>query len=890
MASNPLVIPPARAPSEAELQESFAKYDTNRDGVIDASELLHLLRDCGLTDLEEDEVEHMMERLDLDGNGAIDFPEFVLFYNSVLADDEHRGSQKDPSQTPQSPSGKKRTGSHEAYLTDKKKLRKQRIYELMYLGLPSFPPDYTYRRWWDIMVSFLILYLFVVASTMAVMAIPPTLPMVVLDIVVTVLLLADILVTLNTAVVVDSSTGLMAADRRDICSLYFRSGMLLVDFVSMLPLDIVVWMLTEAMLPWRILRCLRLLKLLKFPTLFVMTDRGTMDPPFVRFYFWTVPLLKISFKMAFAGHLLTLGRMVLSPQDESCRDFGMDACVSSIISQYLYAAWWNWALLTTQGLAAIENGAVHAYAALVMLLSLLLQGHVVAKMSALFLRSNIREQNQDSMRSTLAIMDQYGIPQSLQQEVLSFQYHCLQQNAASGFAHILEKLPAPMQREVGLYVKVELVAKVPMFEMLSNECKLELANCLEQTYSEPDCFIIEYGQVGREMYFLMHGFADVIVPAEDGSSEGKVVATVKRGDFFGEIALLKPDQIRSASIQALSYCDLFQLSYTDFSKMMSEFEELRLVVEAEAKRRGLMQDDTTSSAPTIRDLKNVLKKSRGSVLSNQGRRVFTEVDRRKTLLLASSSAQPSHESGPALSVPLEIWGVGSRAMSQMSHRSSSERLVPLSPKLKKRGRASGSSPPTGSFPPTSPRRSGPVLEKSDEEHEELMIQPLDEPEMHKISSFCGGVSVPVPRLHSFRSFRSKHSSLNNFKELQFEADLAEVARQAKADRRSLWSVTEEDKEPPRVKASPRPDVEARSSEATIEDRLMLEVRILRRVHLCEERLRKQMWEHQRITSDLEAKVARLSSVLERVEARVAESTNSSDFGGLFRGFQTRHAF
>ena len=101
-----------------------------------------------------------------------------------------------------------------------------------------------------------------------------------------------------------------------------------------------------------------------------------------------------------------------------------------------------------------------------------------------------------------------------------------------------------------------------MFESLSVDCKLELASCLEQTYCEPDCFIIEYGEKGNEMYFIMHGFADVIIPAQNEMGEpdpnisyGTVVATVKRGDFFGEVCttLIISSSLASAFFFLSSY-------------------------------------------------------------------------------------------------------------------------------------------------------------------------------------------------------------------------------------------------------------------------------------------------------------------------------------------------
>ena len=425
---------------------------------------------------------------------------------------------------------------------------------------------------------------------------------------------------------------------------------------------------------WRFLRFLRLLKILKFPHLFTLTDRGNMDPSFVQFYFWTVPLLKIGAKFLFSMNILTIGRMVIagSPAD-SCvnSEFGLDKCTESIVNRYLFSLWWCWALLTTQGLAKISGGREYTYAAFVMFMSLLLQGFFVAHMSALFLKSNVAEQNKDNMRATLGIMRQYCIPSSLQQEVLSFQYHSLQQNASSGFKHILERLPKPMQKEVGLYVRVGLIAKVPMFEDLSIECKLELANCLDQTFCEPDCFIIQYGEKGDEMYFMMHGFADVIIPSKEcGDSLGRVVTTVKRGDYFGEMALLKPSASRNASIQALTYCDLFELHNDHFEKLLAGYDELRDKVQSEAIRRGLNNEPETSSTASNAgqiDYENVLGRSQR---------------RRTTLLLSDEEPTPMF---PPVSA--EVW----------ADNAGSGIVAPLSPRVKKNFRKISSFHATRSF-------------------------------------------------------------------------------------------------------------------------------------------------------------------------------------------------
>eukprot|EP01065_Artemidia_motanka_P040405 TRINITY_DN5059_c0_g1_i1.p1 TRINITY_DN5059_c0_g1~~TRINITY_DN5059_c0_g1_i1.p1 ORF type:complete len:875 (+),score=298.25 TRINITY_DN5059_c0_g1_i1:192-2816(+) len=596
-----------------ELREIFGTIDKDNSGKIDLDELGRLLPEIGVTGVSDEKIAALLKEIDMNGDDAVDFDEFLHFYDVLMLGEEHRDlhgigvrnrlksvissiAQDDIVQVFKDRKIAVNAGKD---MTERQVAARQRIQELLY-DLPSFAPDYVYRRWWDVVVLCVLLYIWIVPSLQIVMSIEPSKKLVMVDVVVSAILFLDILVVLNTAVQLQKGQFTLIVDRSQIVRYHLRSGGLLLDVVASLPLDLTVWFLTASMLWWRVLRGLRLLKLFRLGGLFKMTDRGSMDPAFVRFFFWTTTLLRQAFTIVAALHLLTLLRLVVTmrmSEPAQCPQFGEEVCTDDMALKYFYAFFWVWALLTTQGMAALENELSYAYAAVVMLMSLVLQGHVVANMSALVLKSNVEVQNQDAMRSTLAIMSHYNIPASLQQEVLSFQYHSLQQNAAASLAHILERLPGPMQREVGLYVKVGLVTQVPMFGDLSSDCRLALANCLEQTYAGPQDYIIKYGEEGAEMFFMMHGFADVMVPAvkrsEDGGGadalEGRVVATIKRGDFFGEVALLEPDQKRTASIQALTYCDLFRLHNDDFQPIYSAYAELSHRMEAEARGRGLVR-------------------------------------------------------------------------------------------------------------------------------------------------------------------------------------------------------------------------------------------------------------------------------------------------------------
>jgi len=60
----------------AEFKEAFALFDKNGDGAIDAKELGGLMKKLGLTPTDA-ELQDMINEIDYDGNGTIDFDEFL---------------------------------------------------------------------------------------------------------------------------------------------------------------------------------------------------------------------------------------------------------------------------------------------------------------------------------------------------------------------------------------------------------------------------------------------------------------------------------------------------------------------------------------------------------------------------------------------------------------------------------------------------------------------------------------------------------------------------------------------------------------------------------------------------------------------------------------------
>ncbi|THG11474.1 calcium-binding allergen Ole e 8-like [Camellia sinensis] len=67
-----------------EVRKVFNRFDTNGDGKISLTELVHVMKALG-SDTSEDEVKRMMEEIDTDRDGFISLDEFANFYRSSSA-------------------------------------------------------------------------------------------------------------------------------------------------------------------------------------------------------------------------------------------------------------------------------------------------------------------------------------------------------------------------------------------------------------------------------------------------------------------------------------------------------------------------------------------------------------------------------------------------------------------------------------------------------------------------------------------------------------------------------------------------------------------------------------------------------------------------------------
>ena len=125
--------------------------------------------------------------------------------------------------------------------------------------------------------------------------------------------------------------------------------------------------------------------------------------------------------------------------------------------------------------------------------------------------------------------------------------------------------------------KVELISKVPLFSRLSKKEQRDVARIADEMDLPRGKAMATEGERGREFFVLLDGSADVF-------KDGKLINQMKKGDFFGEIALVTK-MPRTATVTATSDVRVLVINERDFAALLKKSPQVgRGVAEALAER------------------------------------------------------------------------------------------------------------------------------------------------------------------------------------------------------------------------------------------------------------------------------------------------------------------
>ena len=265
----------------------------------------------------------------------------------------------------------------------------------------------------------------------------------------------------------------------------------------------------------------------------------------------------------------------------------------------------------------------HVFTLLVSLIGLSIYGLLVGSLTSIISNMNSKQDEfRQKMELITALMESNQLPADVQTRVkLCMRYlygYGSDERIGSGDRHrgnegwdVLNVLPAYLRNELLCYVNGDIMRKVPLFRDCSDGFMRSLVPLLTPEVvipgpshpSHTQCaalcwtashslipslpfprlpmsgdLLIREGEIGREMYLLRRGQLDVI-------AHGQRVASLTSGGFVGEVCLLWEGTKRTASVQAVTFCDVLVLKKEDFDSVVAEYPEVQRRMKIEATMR-----------------------------------------------------------------------------------------------------------------------------------------------------------------------------------------------------------------------------------------------------------------------------------------------------------------
>mmetsp|Transcript_86145 Transcript_86145/g.248749 ORF Transcript_86145/g.248749 Transcript_86145/m.248749 type:complete len:999 (-) Transcript_86145:98-3094(-) len=234
----------------------------------------------------------------------------------------------------------------------------------------------------------------------------------------------------------------------------------------------------------------------------------------------------------------------LAHETRSCTDFYMAA--------FYFAAY----TVTSIGHGDIvpANNFERGVDSIVMIVSQLYVAKLFADLNFIISTHNHwRAQRHQRLTQTAAALTSMGVPLVLRKRVLAYQDFIWEVQKERRAKESLRDLSDSLREELQTIVYQRLVSHAPFLHHLSVEALRHIISSLTDAVYLPSDFIIRRGADGAELYFLREGTAGIFLTVKAPKWDHEEVKVVRRGDYFGEVALLT-GQKRTSWVMARMYC------------------------------------------------------------------------------------------------------------------------------------------------------------------------------------------------------------------------------------------------------------------------------------------------------------------------------------------------
>jgi voltage-gated potassium channel len=245
---------------------------------------------------------------------------------------------------------------------------------------------------------------------------------------------------------------------------------------------------------------------------------------------------------------------------------------ATVARRYIRSLYWAIVTMTTVGYGDItpHRDIEYVFTMVVMLMGASGYAFIIGKIASLF--SNI-DAAKANFWNRIEAVNQYlrsrHVPHNINEQVRNYYEYMWAHHRGVKEDTLFDDLPVQFRLEILRYLTRDLLDSVPLFRHCSPALRNALLIALKpQTYA-PDVYIARQGELGKEIYFLSRGRVEIT--SDNGKNKH---GYLESGDYFGELSLILGEK-RTASVKALTFCEIFILNRADFNRINNEYSEFR---------------------------------------------------------------------------------------------------------------------------------------------------------------------------------------------------------------------------------------------------------------------------------------------------------------------------